>query len=322
MSHTFDLLVIGDANPDVVLGPLDEPLAFGQREQLVPTGLLTLGGSAAITACGAARLGLRVAIAGRVGDDDAGRFVRAALTARGVHTDALRTDPHLATPLTAVLTRGDGDRAILTAAGTLADTGPEDVPEELLAHSRHVHAASYFLMPRLAAALPELLGIARAHGAGTSLDTNDDPTGRWDPTGLAAVLPVVDILLPNAQEARALARLGTDTGPDATEEAAARLAAHGASVVVKDGGAGAFVHDGRRVLRTAGIAARPLDTVGAGDSFDAGYLAALLAGEPPARALEFAAACGALSTRAHGGTPAQPTWDEAVAALARNGKNQ
>ncbi|MYS85962.1 carbohydrate kinase family protein [Embleya scabrispora] len=318
MPHTFDLLVIGDANPDVVLGPLDEPLAFGQREQLVPTGLLTLGGSAAITACGAARLGLRVAIAGRVGDDDAGRFVRAALTARGVDTTALGTDAHLSTPLTTVLTRRDGDRAILTAAGTLADTGPEDVPEELLTHSRHVHAASYFLMPELAAALPELLGIARAHGAGTSLDTNDDPSGRWDPTGLAAVLPVVDILLPNAQEAMALARRTTGT----PEEAAARLAAHGPTVVVKNGGEGAFAHDGRTVSRTRGIPARPLDTVGAGDSFDAGYLAALLAGESPERALEFAAACGALSTRAHGGTPAQPTWDEAVAALARNRRNQ
>ncbi|MGW1995719.1 carbohydrate kinase family protein [Embleya sp. NPDC001921] len=318
MPHTFDLLVIGDANPDVVLGPLDEPLAFGQREQLVSTGLLTLGGSAAITACGAARLGLRVAIAGRVGDDDAGRFVRAALTDRGVDTAALRVDPTLSTPLTTVLTRADGDRAILTAAGTLDDTGPEDVPAELLTRSRHVHAASYFLMPKLAMALPDLLRTARAHGAGTSLDTNDDPSGRWDPTGLAAVLPTVDVLLPNAREALALARMPAGT----PEQAAERLAAQGPLVVVKNGGEGAFAHDGRSVLRTRGIPARPLDTVGAGDSFDAGYLAALLAGESPGRALELAAACGALSTRAHGGTPAQPTWDEAVAAVARNGKNQ
>ncbi|WP_331766089.1 carbohydrate kinase family protein [Embleya sp. NBC_00896] len=318
MPHTFDLLVIGDANPDVVLGPLDEPLAFGQREHLVPTGLLTLGGSAAITACGAARLGLDVAIAGRVGDDDAGRFVRAALDARGVDTTALRVDPNLSTPLTTVLTRRGGDRAIVTASGTLAATGPDDVPEELLTRSRHVHTASYFLLPKLAEALPDLLRTARAHGATTSLDTNDDPAGRWDPVGLPAVLRAVDILLPNAQEALALARLPTAT----PEQAAARLAAHGPLVVVKNGDAGAFAHDGAAVLRTRGIPARPLDTVGAGDSFDAGYIAALLAGEPPDRALELAAACGALSTRAHGGTPAQPTWDEALAAVARNGKNQ
>lgn len=115
MPYDFDLLVIGDANPDVVLGPLDAPLAFGQREQLVDFGLLTLGGSAAIMACGAARLGLRTAFAGRVGDDDAGRFVRDALAARGVDVSALRLDPGLPTPLTAVVNRRE-DRAILTAA--------------------------------------------------------------------------------------------------------------------------------------------------------------------------------------------------------------
>lgn len=317
MPHTFDLLVIGDVNPDVVLGPLDEPLAFGQREQLVPTGVLTLGGSAAIMACGAARLGLRVAIAGRTGDDDAGRFVRAALEARGVDTGALRTDPDLPTPLTAVIARAD-DRAIITAAGTLAATGPDDIPEELLTTSRHVHAASYFLLPKLAAALPGILRTARAHGATTSLDTNDDPSGRWDPAGIAAVLPVLDFLLPNAQEALALA--GQPHGTP--ESAAAQLAAQGPLVVVKNGAEGALAHDGSTVRTTRGVPAVPRDTVGAGDSFDAGYIAAVLAGEPPARALELAAVCGSLSTRAHGGTAAQPTWDEAVAAAAHNGKNQ
>jgi sugar/nucleoside kinase (ribokinase family) len=313
MPH-FDLLVVGDANPDVVLGPLPGPLAFGQREQLVPTGLLTLGGSAAIMACGAARLGLKVAFAGRIGDDDTGVYVRTALESRGVDTRALRTDPGLATPLTAVLNRG-ADRAILTAPGTLAATTGDDVPEALLADCRHVHAASYFLMPALARALPALFAAARAHGATTSLDTNDDPAGKWDPAGLAAVLPVTDVLLPNAQEARALSGAGTPA------EAAARLAAQGPLVVVKDGAAGALAHDGRDLLRTPAVPVVPLDTVGAGDSFDAGMVAALLAGLPPADALALAAACGALSTRAHGGTPAQPTWDEALAAASRTDEN-
>ncbi|MFD6336782.1 carbohydrate kinase family protein [Streptomyces sp. NPDC060131] len=327
MPHTFDLLVIGDANPDIVLGPLDAPLAFGQREQLVDTGLLTLGGSAAIMACGAARLGLEVAFAGRVGNDDAGRFIRTALDARGVNTDALRVDPVLPTPLTVVVTRGDGDRTILTSPGTLSATGPDDIPEALLTSSRHVHAASYFLLPKLAEALPELLATARAHGVTTSLDTNDDPSGTWAPGRIDATLAVTDFLLPNAQEALALAASGA---PDATgspaaagslEAAAGALAARGPCVVVKNGADGALVHDGRTLLRTSGIPARPLDTVGAGDSFDAGFIAAFLRGRPIAEALAFAAACGALSTRAHGGTAAQPTWDEAGTALARDGKN-
>ncbi|MFF7335352.1 PfkB family carbohydrate kinase [Streptomyces sp. NPDC008150] len=318
--YAFDLLVVGDVNPDVVIGPLDAPLAFGQREQLVPAGLLTLGGSAAIMACGAARLGLTVALAGRVGDDEAGRFVRAALEERGVDTGALRVDTKLATPLTTVLTRSDGDRAILTVPGTLAATGPEDVPPRLLAASRHVHAASYFLLPELAAALPELFATARAHGATTSLDTNDDPAGRWAPGALGAVLAVTDVLLPNAREAVALAAAG-GAHADSPEQAAAALAARGPCVVVKDGGDGCLAHDGTHVLRAAALPARPVDTVGAGDSFDAGFVAGRLGGLSTAQCLRLASACGSLSTRAHGGTGAQPTWDEAHSALAREGKN-
>ncbi|MDX6364126.1 MAG: hypothetical protein QOC85_3136 [Streptomyces sp.] len=305
---SFDLLVIGDVNPDVVVGPVPRPLAFGQREQLVEHAGLVLGGSAAIMACGAARLGLRVAFAGRVGADPAGAFVREALAARGVDVGFLVTDSQLATPLTVVLTGEDGDRAILTAPGCLAATHAQDVPRELLAATRHVHAASFFLMPRLAAALSEVFARARAAGATTSLDTNDDPAGRWDRDLLDPVLKVTDFLLPNAAEARALA------GEPHLACAAASLAGRGPLVVVKDGGNGALACDGERTLHTPAVPVEPVDTVGAGDSFDAGFVAATLRGLDLRSSLAFAAACGSLSTRGHGGIAAQPTWDEAGAA--------
>ncbi|MFI0238016.1 carbohydrate kinase family protein [Streptomyces sp. NPDC016845] len=312
MPHRYDLLVIGDANPDVIVGPLTEPLAFDQREQLVDTGSLTLGGSAAIMACGAARLGLKVAFAGRVGDDDAGHYVRDTLAGHGVDTGALHLDPALPTPMTVVLTQYE-DRAVLTSPGTLTTTSGADVPAGLIAAARHVHSASYFLQPRLAADLPDLFRTARSHGATTSLDTQDDPSGTW--TGLDAVLAGTDILLPNAAEARRLA------GPQARtpEEAAGLLAARGPLTVVKNGADGALCHDGRQLLSVPALPVRPKDTVGAGDSFDAGFVAATLDGLPLLEALRFAAACGALSTRAHGGTPAQPTRDEALSHLTRTG---
>lgn len=312
MPHRYDLLVIGDANPDVIVGPLSEPLAFDQREQLVDTGSLTLGGSAAIMACGAARLGLKVAFAGRVGADDAGHYVRDALAARGVDTSALHLDPTLPTPLTVVLTQAD-DRAILTSPGTLTATSGADVPDHLLAATRHVHSASYFLQPRLAADLPELLRTARSHGATTSLDTQDDSSGAW--AGLGAVLARTDILLPNAAEARHLAGPGAHT----PEAAAELLAARGPLTVVKNGADGALCHDGRRLLTVPGLPATPKDTVGAGDSFDAGFIAATLDGQPLHEAMKFAVTCGALSTRAHGGTPAQPTRDEVLTHMTRTG---
>ncbi|WUW26460.1 carbohydrate kinase family protein [Streptomyces sp. NBC_01463] len=312
MPHQYDLLVVGDANPDVILGPLDGPLAFGQREQLVESGSFTIGGSAAIMACGAARLGLRVAFAGRVGDDEAGRYLRDTLAARGIATGGLHMDPGRPTPLTVVLTRGD-DRAVLTSPGTLTAVRGADVPEELLAASRHVHTASYFLQPRLAADLPAVLRTARAHGATTSLDTQDDPSDRWQ--GLDAVLAETDILLPNAREALRLA----GPGVPGVREAAELLAARGPLTVVKNGADGALCHDGLALLTAPGLPVEVVDTVGAGDSFDAGFVAATLDGRPPYEALRFAVVCGALSTRAAGGTTAQATWDEALTHLTRTG---
>ncbi|GAA1527413.1 carbohydrate kinase family protein [Kribbella lupini] len=301
----FDLLVLGDANPDVVVGPVNQPLVFGQRERLVPSGSLCLGGSAAIMASGAARLGLKVAFAGRVGDDPAGSFVRSALEERGVDTSALVVDPDLPTPLTTVLTSGP-DRAILTASGCLASTSSNDVPRALLRSVRHVHAASFYLMPGLAAGLAELFKEARNAKATTSLDTNDDPADRWERVVLDPVLRVTDYLLPNAAEAHAL------TGHPVLAEAAGILARRGPLVVVKNGADGALAHDGANLTTAPALAVDPVDTVGAGDSFDAGFVAAVLRRTGRARALAIAAACGSLSTRAAGGTAAQADWDLAV----------
>jgi sugar/nucleoside kinase (ribokinase family) len=255
-----------------------------------------------------------VAFAGRVGDDDAGRYIRDTLAAHGVDTQGLHLDPERSTPLTVILTR-DQDRAIVTAPGTLAATTAQDIPPRLLAATRHVHAASYFLLPQLAKALPEVLRTAHEHGATTSLDTNDDPSGSWDAPGLDAVLPHVDYLLPNAAEAQRLAGLEVPDAPKAAE----MLATRGPVTAVKMGAEGALCHDGTRLLTADGIRVQPVDAVGAGDSFDAGFIAGMLAHFPLTEALQLAAVCGALSTRAPGGTSAQPTWDDVRPHLTRNG---
>lgn len=313
MSDTFDLLVIGDTNPDVVVGPVALPLDFadrdrGDRERLVQGGSILLGGSAAIMACGAARLGLRVAFAGRVGDDAAGAFVRGALSERGVDTSALIVDPLLPTPLTTIITSGEG-RTILTAPGCMPAISADDVPAGLLRSVRHVHAASFFLMPELASGLARLFKEARSNKATTSLDTNDDPADRWDRMVLDSVLRVTDYLLPNAAEARAL------TGHPEVTDAAGILARRGPLVAVKNGAAGGLVHDGSTVITASALSVEPVDTVGAGDSFDAGFVAAVLRGHKRERALSIAVACGSLSTRAAGGTAAQPDWDQATGHL-------
>jgi sugar/nucleoside kinase (ribokinase family) len=306
--QTFDVVVVGDANPDVVVGGGPDRLEFGQAEHEVGSAALTLGGSGAIAAHACARLGLRTAFVGLVGTDRAGDLVLDILAAAGVDTSSVVRSPGLPTALTVVLTRPDGDRAILTAPGALSAFGPEHVDLSVIEQARFLHVSALFLQPRLAAGLPALLQVARATGTTTSLDTNDDPTGRWALPG-PALLALVDYLLPNAREAAAL------SGHDVADpvRAARALAGQGPRVVVKCGGEGAVAVDGARVLRARlGPPERGLvDTVGAGDAFDAGLLYGLADGRGLPDAMRLAVATGRLSTRAPGGIEGQPTAAEA-----------
>jgi sugar/nucleoside kinase (ribokinase family) len=292
-----DVLVIGDANPDLLLTGNAVP-EFGQAETLVDSADLVLGGSAAIVACGLARLGVATALAATVGDDLYGGFVRDALVERGVDVRWLRTDPDVPTGLSVVLSVGD--RAILTHPGTIAATGPEVVPEEALAHVRHVHSASYFLQPLLAPHLPDVLARARAAGATTSVDTNFDPARTWQ--GVEPLLRQADVLMPNATELRALA------GREDLDEAARVVLGLGCRVALKNGAEGGVLWESDdSVHRVPAPPVTPVDTTGAGDSFDAGFISGLVEGLSGEECLTRAVLCGSLSTRAIGGTAGPPT---------------
>jgi ribokinase len=305
----YDLVVLGDANPDLVLRGDVEP-AFGQAERLVDDALLTVGGSGAIMACGAARLGLRVAICGVVGDDAFGRFMREQLTARSVDTVGLHVRDDRPTGVTVVLSRGQ-DRAILTYPGTIGALEPSMMDPLLLRDTRHLHVSSFFLQDALVPGLPSLFDLAREAGATTSVDPNWDPAERWD-GGLFDVLARTDVFLPNAEEAMRIAGVGD------VAEAPRRLAEMTGTVVVKAGGEGALaLHADAEPVFAPARRVDVVDTTGAGDSFDTGFLAASLEGRPLPEALAFASACGALSTRASGGVDVQPTRDEVDAFLAR-----
>jgi sugar/nucleoside kinase (ribokinase family) len=303
----FDLLVLGDANPDLILAG-DVVPRFGQVEQVLEEAVLTVGGSGAITACGAARLGLRVAFCAVVGDDVFGTFMRQELASRGVAVDGITVLTGSKTGLTVVLSRTE-DRASLTLPGTIASLEEGMILPDLLASARHVHVSQYFMQDALRPGLPGVLGQARSGGATTSLDPNWDPSETWD-AGLRELLPLVDVFLPNAAEVAAIAGLSEP------REAAASLAEASGLVVVKEGAEGSFAVRGSETIEAPAVEiAQVVDTTGAGDSFDAGFLAAYLAGEDVQRSLHIANACGALSTRALGGVEAQPTMQEALAGL-------
>lgn len=310
MSKQYDLLVIGEINPDLILWGEDITPAFGQTEKLVEEAALTIGSSSAIMACGAARLGLRTAMVGVVGDDLFGHFMLDAMAERAVDTAAVLVEETARTGFSVILTHA-GDRAILTFVGAMDALEATQIPDNLLAEARHVHVGSYFLQTGLQPGLPALFRRAWELGASTSLDTNWDPSARWG--GVEEVLAQTTIFLPNAAEARSL------TGEESLPGALAVLAKRVPLVALKVGEEGAIAREGEEVVRADALPVEVMDTVGAGDSFDAGFVYAYLHSWPLARALRFAAICGSLSTRAHGGTPAQPTLTEALACLEGQG---
>jgi sugar/nucleoside kinase (ribokinase family) len=298
----FDLVVVGELNADLLLGESAMPI-FGQVEQLLDDATLVLGSSSAIFACGAARLGLRVAFCGKVGDDAFGRFVLNELWSRNIDTTGVTVDPAVKTGLTLIFSR-DGDRALLTYLGSIEAFRFGEIDLALLDRARHLHLGSYFLQTALRPDVPRLFAAAHERGLTVSLDTNYDPAERWD--GLDEILPHVDIFLPNAAEALAI------SGAAELDQALAKLAATLPTVAIKCGADGAIARTGAATAHAPVTPVAVVDTTGAGDSFDAGFIYGSLQGWPLEQSLRFAVRCGALSTRAAGGTAAQATLAEAL----------
>ncbi len=307
----YDILVLGEINVDLILRGGARPV-FGQAEKVVADAAMTMGGSGIIFACGAARLGLRVAYCGVVGDDLFGRYMLDGLREHGVDPRGVHVRADQKTGLTVILEDAQ-DRALLTHLGAIGALRADMVEYTLLARTRHVHVSSYFLQHALQPGLPALLAEARRGGATVSLDTNWDPDEQWD-HGLAETLAQTDIFLPNAQEAQAIARHELLNGADGALDA---LAATVPTVAIKLGADGALCRRGAARLADPGFAVDVVDTTGAGDSFDAGFVFGCLQKWSLADTLALACACGALSARAAGGTPAQPTLDEAQQLIRR-----
>jgi len=300
---SFDILVAGEINPDLILSGNVNP-GFGQVEKLVASYILAVGSSSAIFACGAARLGLRVAFIGVCGDDVFGRFMLDEMQKRNVDVSNVIIRPDGQTGLSVILNQ-DADRAILTHLGLIADLRASNIPDPLLRQTRHLHVASYFLQTKLQPDLPALFQRAHSLGLTTSLDTNYDPSEKW--IGFDELLSATDIFLPNKKEALSI------TQSDDVESAAKQLANKSKLVVIKLGADGAALRTKDKTIFIPAIPVKIVDTIGAGDAFDAGFLYGYLNNWDMEKSLQLAVVCGALSTQASGGTAAQPTLDEALA---------
>jgi sugar/nucleoside kinase (ribokinase family) len=201
-------------------------------------------------------------------------------------------------------TNPSSERAILTHAGLISSLTAEDVPEDLLRQSRHLHVGSYYLQAALQSGLKGLFARAHTLGLTTSLDPNWDPSGKWQP--FDELFREVDVFLPNEIEALAL------TGVVSVEAAANDLCQKCGTVAFKLGAQGAMACRGKETAHVPALKLQVVDTIGAGDSFDAGFLYGFLKGWSLEKSLSLAAVCGSLSTRSAGGTSAQPSLEEAM----------
>ena len=292
----FDITVAGELNLDLILYGLPDELP-PEREFLVDQMMLTPGGSSAIVAHNLAALGSQVGFIARIGDDEFGQIALNHLVTGGVDVSKLRRmTGSTRTGLTVILQR-DSWRNMVTYAGATLELNFADLDLDYLASSRHFHLSSLYLQRGLQSHVAKLFRKLKAAGLTISLDTNDDPEDRWE-GGIREALRYVDVFLPNEREARRI------VGADDLETAVAQLAAIVPVVVVKLGAQGAMAQRGPERFVSPAVGVNVVDAVGAGDSFDAGFLHQYVRGADLSACLASGNLAGALSTTRPGGTEA------------------
>jgi sugar/nucleoside kinase (ribokinase family) len=291
----FDVSVVGELNLDIILSGLPNNMEL-DREHLANEMSVTLGSSSAIFAHNLALLGNKVGFSSSIGNDAFGEICLQRLGESGVDLSSVRRFPGKQTGLTVILPRGS-QRYILTYPGTIAELRFEDLDLGYVCGARHFHLSSYFLQRALRPRVADLFKYAKQAGLTTSLDTNDDPSEEWS-EDLTSVLKYVDVLLPNEHEACKISHA------NGVQSAASFLAERVPLVVIKRGAHGAMAQSGSEVFSAPALTGGAIDAVGAGDSFDAGFIHQYIRGEKIEECLKFGNITGALSVTRAGGTEA------------------
>ena len=291
----FDISVLGELNCDLILYGLPAVLE-PEREHLANDFALTLGSSSAIFAHNISLLGSRVGFTSCIGGDPLGKFCVERLSESGVDVAGVKSLPSKNTGVTVILPLGE-KRQILTYPGTTFDLNHTHLDLDYLRDAAHFHLSSFFLLRALRPRLPELFFQMKQAGLTTSLDTNDDPDNLWA-GGVKAVLKNVDVFLPNEHEACKVAGTGD---VDGALDALAHLVP---IIVIKCGAQGVLAKRGKEHFHAASLSGQPVDTVGAGDSFNAGFLHKFIRGADLQDCLEYGNVSAGLSTTRAGGTEA------------------
>ena len=291
----FDVSVIGELNLDLIFYGLPAKLEL-DREHLATNLSLTLGSSSAIFAHNLARLGSSVGFSSSIGSDSLGPICIERLAEANVDLSRVKKFDGKITGLTVILPQGK-ERYILTYPGTMADYSLADLDLKYVFDAKHLHVASYFLQKAIQPSLEQIFREAKAAGLTTSLDTNDDPDDRWTPE-IQKLFPHLDLLMPNEHEACRMA------GVDDVDKAIEILSKKVKTLVLKRGSKGAMVVSGEKQFTALPLAVKVVDAVGAGDSFNAGFLHQFVRKASLESCLAFGNVIAALSTTRGGGTEA------------------
>ena len=298
----YDIAAIGELNVDIILNGIESEPEIG-KEKFCRDMIVTLGSSTAIFAANAAALGSKVCFVGMVGKDPFGELVCTSLQAKGVDTKYLIYGN---TPTGATICMSyDEDRANLTYQGAMDVMCFDDIAPEVFAEAKHIHLSSLFMQSGLLRDIHKVLDAAAANGATVSLDTQWDPMETWK-LDYRTVLPKVTVFLPNEKELQAL------TGADDLESAIAAVLPYlGGMMVVKCGSKGSLLvrKDGSRKQLDAFLNKEVVDAIGAGDSFNSGFVSAFVKGMSPETCQETGNLTGAVNTTAAGGTGAFTSLD-------------
>ena len=291
----FDISVVGELNADLILYGLPATLE-PEREHLAEDLAITLGSSSAIFAHNISLLGSRVGFTSCIGGDPLGKFCVDRLQESGVDVSGVKVLAAKTTGLTVILPLA-AQRKILTYLGTTLDLQFAHLDLNYLGSASHFHLSSFFLLRGLRPRIPELFSKMKQSGLTTSLDTNDDPEDLWV-EDVKSVLKSVDIFLPNEREACKLA------GASDVQNALDSLSRLVPIVVIKCGRKGVLAKRGKNQFHAPSVSVQPVDTVGAGDSFNAGFLHKFILRCNLEECLEYGNAVAALSTTRAGGTEA------------------
>lgn len=292
----FDVSVIGELNIDFILNQIESFPVIG-KEILSRQMNVTLGSSSAIFASNLSCLDTRVAFIGKIGQDAFGDLVLMTLRNNGVNTDAIARNEALKTGATVVLNFGE-DRAMITHPGAMEDLTFDDIDWETVLRSRHLHLSSYFIQKGIKKDISRIFRLAKEAGLTTSFDPQWDPAEEWK-MDLEGILPFVDVFMPNKKELLNLTRQAN------IQDAVLYLKAFANTIIVKLGNEGsALLIDGEPTFLPAFLNEQVVDAIGAGDSFNAGFIYQFIQNSPLEICQEFGNMTGAYSTTASGGTGA------------------